>query len=61
MKTDVTTCEDCPGFSLCCSEGVNLLCCSVSGLVGVAPSLVLGLAVPGGQVYASMSSCRLDI
>ena len=61
MKTDATTGENCPGSSLSCSEGINLLCCSVSGIVGVAPSLVLGLAVPGGHVYTSMSSCGLDI
>ena len=61
MKTDAVTGENCPCSSFSCPEGINLLCCPVSGLVGGAPSLVLGLAVPGGHVDASMSSRRLDI
>ena len=61
MKTDATTGENCPGSSLCCSEGIYLLYCSVSGLVGIVPSLVLGLAVPGGQTNTSMSPGRLDV
>ena len=61
MKTDAMTGENGPGSSFSCSEGINLLCCPVSGLVGVAPCLVLGLAVPGGHVDTSMSSCGFDI
>ena len=61
MKTDAATGENCPCSSFSCSEGINLLCCPVSGLVGIAPSLVLGLAVPGGHVDTSMSSCGFDI
>ena len=61
MKTDAATGENCPCSPFSCSEGINLLCCPVSGLVGVAPSLVLGLTVPGGQVDASMSPGELDV
>ena len=59
VKTNVVTGENCPCSSFSCPEGINLLCCPVSGLVGVASSLVLGLAVPGGQVDASMSPADL--
>ena len=61
METDAATGENCPYSSFICPEGINLFCCPVSGLVGVAPSLVLGLAVSGGHVDASMSSRGLDI
>ena len=61
METDAVTGENCPCSSFSCPEGINLFCCPVFGLVGVAPSLVLGLAVPGGHVDASMSSRRFDI